>query len=125
MGKIITPTAGMANFYNVVSLATIAHGNTGATHTFDMTACWRHTATLDQACAITVTSPGVDCVCRIMLTAAAAWGVTFDAGSHLDHAANWANSDILTSVPIGRTEICLVWSGGEVNARYTSFGTYA
>lgn len=88
------------------------HGNLGATHTFDLSTNWVHTGTVDQAVAITPTDPGVSgIVCRLILTATAgSEAISFVAGSHLDHAANWAAQDMPTAMPTGagsRMEIFL------------------
>lgn len=107
-----TATAIQAFMLMMRACAAVDHGNLGATYTFNLTTNWVHTGTVDQTVAITLTDPGVaGVVCRLILTATAGGeAISFVASSHLDHAANWANSDMPTAMPTGagsRMEIFL------------------
>jgi hypothetical protein len=88
-------------FYNLImSLGIEAHGNLGAAHTLDMSAAFQHSGTVDQACTISITDPGVSCMCRIRLTKSAdataralTWQKTGGGGTFL-----WAGNVALSSL---------------------------
>jgi hypothetical protein len=61
---------GLIWFYGAIT-AIVAHGDLGATHTLDMGVSNQHSGTVDQDTTISITDPGVDCVCRIRLTKSA------------------------------------------------------